>query len=160
MWCFMPIKFLQPIMMYLCEHGAPRPNSMVLKLVPQCIYVLWAPKIFNTPLSIEKDCFPCEFSNYNHKHYKILNKTFIKLCHSIQYLNLQWILWYNMFTIACIFFELGGLPSFETINLIITLENTMKVHFSWFKLIMYSLHFRKHNLNFYKWVYVSLYTMK
>jgi hypothetical protein len=46
-----------------------------------------------------------------------------------------------MFTIAYIFFKLGSLPYFETINQKITIENTIKMHIFGFELMLYSMHF-------------------
>jgi hypothetical protein len=62
----------------------------------------------------------------------------------------------SMFIITYILFGLSSLTSFEIINLVITLENTIKTHFFEFKLMLYSLHFWNHNMNFYKWVSMSL----
>jgi hypothetical protein len=105
-------------------------------------------------------CFPCELSNWSQNQCKVLDKTFIKLYQTMS----TWI--YNdfcgtyMFIITYIFFKLGNLPSFETINPKIIIENTIKVHIFGFELMLYSMHFWKHNLKFCKWVSMSLYTMK
>jgi hypothetical protein len=65
-----------------------------------------------------------------------------------------------MFTIACIFFRFCNFPSLETIKPKIILKNTINAKLSRFKLMPYSLHFWKHNLNFYKWLFMPLYIVK
>jgi hypothetical protein len=55
-----------------------------------------------------------------------------------------------MIIIACIFFGSGNFLLLETIKPNIIPENTINAHLSRFKLMPYSLHFKKHNLNFYK----------
>jgi len=50
----------------------------------------------------------------------------------------------NMFTTTCIFLGFISFPYLKTMNLKIILENNIKTHFLGFKLISYSLHFRKH----------------
>ncbi len=66
----------------------------------------------------------------------------------------------DMFTIICIFLGSSSFPSLEIINSKNILENTMNVHLSGFKLMPYSLHFWKNNLSFYRWLSMSLYTVK
>jgi hypothetical protein len=65
-----------------------------------------------------------------------------------------------MFTIACIFFGYSSFLSLKTIKPKIIPKNTINAHFSGFKLMPYSFHFWKHNLNFYKWLFMSLYIVK
>jgi hypothetical protein len=54
-----------------------------------------------------------------------------------------------MYIIACIFFGLDSLPFFEIINPIMTPKNTIKPHFTRFKLMIFFA-FLKANMNFYK----------
>jgi hypothetical protein len=112
-------------------------------------------QVSNILLSIGK-IIPCELSNWSHNCYKILNKTSIKLCHVIEHLNMLWILWYKHVQYRLYFLWIRQLTFFETINPIMTLKTTIKLHFTGFKLMMYFLHFWKHNITFYKWVSMSL----
>jgi hypothetical protein len=50
----------------------------------------------------------------------------------------------SMFTNAYIFLGFSSFPYLKTMNLKIILENTIKNHFLGFKLISYSLRFKKH----------------
>jgi hypothetical protein len=52
-----------------------------------------------------------------------------------------WIVGIDMFNIACTFLRFGIFPSLETMNLKISPKNTLKVHFSRLRLILYFLHF-------------------
>jgi hypothetical protein len=95
---------------------------------------------------------------HNSSNFK--NKTYVKLCHTIEYINLLWILRWWHFTFACIFFGSGSFPFLETIKPNIILQNTMNAHLFKFRLMSYYLHFWKHNLSFCKWLSMSLYTIK
>jgi hypothetical protein len=75
-------------MMHVCEHGTPCPILVVLKLVNQYIYALLTPKLSNIPPSTNFFGLPCELHNWSHDHCKLLDKTFVKLCHAIEHLNL------------------------------------------------------------------------
>jgi len=78
----------------------------------------------------------------------------------------HWILEFAMDfkVVACllllVFFLDLVVPFFGTLNLKIIPKNTMNAHLSRFKLMPYSLHFWKHNMNFYRWLSMSLYTIK
>jgi hypothetical protein len=57
-----------------------------------------------------------------------------------------------MFNIACIFFRLGSLPSFEIINPTFTLKNTIKARLNWIEpyhrwIAKTSLYFQKSSAN-------------
>jgi hypothetical protein len=76
-----------------------------------------------------------------HNNSKGFYKTFVKLCHPIEYLNLLRFLGGGMFTIASIFFLRGSFPSLEIIKLKIIPKNIINAHLSKFRLTPYSLHF-------------------
>jgi hypothetical protein len=96
--CFVLVRFPQPTMIHLCEHGAPFPNLMVLKSVFQCTSILWIPKLFNIPHPHKTFCFLCELNNWIHNHCKILNETSINCTIPLN----TWI--YNEFCGICIYY--------------------------------------------------------
>jgi hypothetical protein len=103
----------------------------------------------------------CLFGHFRcHNSNKVFDKGLIKFFHPIKYLNLLWIHGWWMFTIACIFSGSGSFLSLKTIKPKIILENIVNAHMSGFRLMPYSFHFWKHNLNFYIWLFKSLYTVK
>jgi len=65
-----------------------------------------------------------------------------------------------MFTIPCIFFGFSIFPSLKTIKPKIIPGNTINSHLFGFLLMPYSWHFWKYSMNFYKWLSMSLYTIK
>ncbi len=114
-----------------------------------------------TFLCIEKSLYLFgQFSDRCHNSNNFFDKTTIKLCHPIKYLNLLWILRWWHFIIACIFFGSSSSPSLETIKPKIIFENTINAHLYRFRLMPYSLHFWKHNLSFYISLSMSLYNVK
>ncbi len=58
-------------------------------------FVLSTPKLHNTLGFTETIGLPHDFSNWGHYECKILDETFIKLSHSIEYLNMLWIYGYK-----------------------------------------------------------------
>jgi hypothetical protein len=90
---------------------------------------------------------------------KFFYKTFVKLCNPIEHLNLLWFLrWWHV-TIACILFGYGSFPFLETIKPNLIPKNTINAHLFRFRLMPPSLHFWKHNMSFYIWFSMSLYTV-
>ncbi len=61
-----------------------------------------------------------------------------------------------MFTNAYFFVGSSNFPSLETMNPKIIPKNTMKMHFSRFRLIPYSLHSKQHDFNLDRCVSISL----
>jgi hypothetical protein len=115
---------------------------------------------FLCPKKKKSLCFSNQFSERCHKSSKVFYKTFVKLCHLIEYLNLMgihrwWHVYYWLY-----FFGFGSFPSLETIKANNILQYTINAHLSGFIWMPYSLHFWKLNLNFYKWLSMSLYIIK
>ncbi len=105
-------------------------------------------------------CLFSQFSDRCHNSSKVFDKTFVKLCHPIEYLNLLRIP-RSLHVYYCLYFiGYGSFLSLEVIKPKIIPKNTINAHLFRFKLMPYSLHFWKHSLNFCKWLSMLLYNVK
>jgi len=134
------------------EHETPHVNLVISISALEYTSIWSIPKPFDIPLS----SLSGQFRDGCHDSSKVFDKTFVKLCHPIFYYGF---LGGGMFTIAYIFFGSGSFRSLEIIKPKIILENTMNARLSRFKLMPYFLHFWKHNMSFYIWLSMSLYTI-
>ncbi len=108
-YAFIVVKHLWSLLSWPILYNSPFFNMKgYVILTDFCFYYIDnVPSIcpfFITLFSQEESLyFSCQFSDICHNSSKVFNETFLKLCHTIEYLNMLWILkWWHVY--YCLYF--------------------------------------------------------